>query len=372
MTHRASYGLCCIAAALVGCWSSFERPIEDTIEDDGIGGRAGTAGEPIVEDAGAMLIDPSDRCAAEGALEPLAPRDDETCYELLTHNGSWEGDPFEIVSGEHMDQFYYEIPWPEGSVATRFGVQQDDRTSVHRWLLFESNSGSPGLIERNAIGTAFETDATLIAGWSVGGCNVELPSDMGIELTSPTSGKKLLAQWHYANNTSEIQHDASRIQICIVPRSARTHVGSVTVLGTEAIGGLEGMPVGVESTYSSACLNEAADPITVVAFWPHMHQLATSMRTELVSVDGIATSVFDKPFRHEESVHYAMTPRVVIAPGEKLRTSCTYFNSSPYSVHFGLSVVQETCYQFAFSYPAGALDKPLLSLIGATNICWGD
>jgi hypothetical protein len=31
------------------------------------------------------------------------------------------------------------------------------------------------------------------------------------------------------------------------------------------------------------------------------------------------------------------------------------------------------CYQFAFSYPAGALEKPgNFSLIGATNTCWGD
>jgi len=358
MTHRALHGLCCVVAALLGCYSSFEPP---------------QSGELIAEDAAVMVVDPSDRCAASDARDPLVPRDGETCYELIAHNGGWEGDPLEVLQDEHIDQLYYGIPWPEGSVATRFGAQQDDRTSLHRWLLFESNSGTPGLVERNAFGVPFSTDATLIAGWSVGGCNVELPSDMGIELASPSSGKTLMVQWHYLNLTGENQHDASRIQICVVPRSERRHVGSITILGTEDVGGVDGMPVGVESTYAGTCLNRTAEPITIVALWPHMHLLGTGAHAELIASDGTATSVFDKPFRHDENVHYAMTPQLVVAPGERLRTSCTYFNSSPQVVRYGISVLQETCYQLAFSYPAGALDKPMLyGLIGATNICWGD
>ena len=40
------------------------------------------------------------------------------------------------------------------------------------------------------------------------------------------------------------------------------------------------------------------------------------------------------------------------------------------SVAFGPSSNQEMCYNFAYSYPAGALDNGVPSLVGATNTCW--
>jgi hypothetical protein len=63
----------------------------------------------------------------------------------------------------------------------------------------------------------------------------------------------------------------------------------------------------------------------------------------------------------------------VIKPGEKVRAECTFNNTTQMEVDFGQSSKMEMCYQFAFSYPAGALDKPgNASLIGANNTCWGD
>jgi hypothetical protein len=45
-------------------------------------------------------------------------------------------------------------------------------------------------------------------------------------------------------------------------------------------------------------------------------------------------------------------------------------NGTTLPVGFGQSTKAEMCYQFAFSYPAGALDNAVPSLIGATNTCW--
>jgi hypothetical protein len=41
-------------------------------------------------------------------------------------------------------------------------------------------------------------------------------------------------------------------------------------------------------------------------------------------------------------------------------------------VAFGSSTTQEPCYQFTYSYPVGALNNGVFSLIGAGNTCWGD
>ena len=57
-------------------------------------------------------------------------------------------------------------------------------------------------------------------------------------------------------------------------------------------------------------------------------------------------------------------------PGESITSTCRYQNGSVAASPFGPSSDQEMCYQFAFSYPAGALDNGVLSLVGATNTCW--
>jgi len=322
------------------------------------------------------LNDPLNPCDDEGAREPLAARVGEVCYELPLHNGDGE-EPFEVLQDEAITQTYYEVPWPAGSIATRFGLQQDDRTSLHRALLFEATGGAPGQLERNAIGTFLGQDARVIAGWATGGCNVELPSDMGIELAAPDSGKLLLVQWQHFNMTGETQRDASRFQICTAPRESRPNIGSVTVLGTEDLGGQEGMPAGEVSTYSGDCLNRTEEDVFIAMYWPHMHELGEFWRASIVLEDGSEVgSVAERAFEHDQNAYYhygESDQRIALGPGQKLRTACRYFNSRSFNVMYGPSLVFEQCYSYVFAHPAGALDKPdNLSLIGATNTCWGD
>jgi hypothetical protein len=328
------------------------------------------AGRPVVIDDGLR-----DRCVTAEAFAPLAARElDEVCFELLAHNGNWEGDPLQVpAGGEMVSHLYYEIPWPEGAVATRYGLQLSGTTSAHRALVFEVAQGYHGLVEPLSTGAIISADARVLAGWSEGGCNVELPIDVGLELAGPKSGKTLLVQWHHVNSTSEVERNASRFQICTVPSGRRAHVASITVLGTESIGGQEGIPSRVESTVDGDCANDASEPVTVFSLWPHMHQLATNMRVDRIGADGALTSIMNRPYAFDRNAHYAAEPRVVVQPGEKLRTSCTYFNSTQGSVMYGISLFFETCYLFVFSYPARALDKRDNStLIGASNTCWGD
>jgi hypothetical protein len=133
------------------------------------------------------------------------------------------------------------------------------------------------------------------------------------------------------------------------------------------------MPPGVESKFDGTCLNETSAPITIVALWPHMHEIGINMYSEVIRAGGMVEPVFDKPFQFDHQIHYDLDPYIVLQPGDKIRAECTFFNSTNAAVAFGQSTKQEMCYQFAFSYPVGALDKPEnISLIGATNTCWGD
>jgi hypothetical protein len=94
------------------------------------------------------------------------------------------------------------------------------------------------------------------------------------------------------------------------------------------------------------------------------------MTSVIKRANGMNETVFDKPFDFNHQVHYPQDPLIVLPPGETITSTCTFDNTTNNSVAFGPSTEQEMCYQFAFSYPAGALDNGVLSLIGATNTCW--
>jgi hypothetical protein len=101
-----------------------------------------------------------------------------------------------------------------------------------------------------------------------------------------------------------------------------------------------------------------------------MHEIGTHMATQVLRGGGMIEDVFDKPFDFNYQIHYDMRPNVVLQPGDKLKATCTFFNNTSRTVTYGQSTNQEMCYQFALSYPAGALDNGTFSLIGALNTCW--
>jgi hypothetical protein len=344
--------------------------------DVSLGGMGGAGGEAGVGGAGGMggaggrpLV--NSNCKAEEAFEPLVQRDGEVCYEFLTHNGAGEGDPFIVTGGEAYNQLYYDIPWPADSIATRYGGDYDNIEVLHHWLAFESTRGVEGQVDRNVLGWVAGDEATMIGGWASGGCTVEYPSDMGLELGDPADGKKVMIQWHHYNFTGTDQADASKIQICTVPRSARPKIAGITFLGTEDF--QWGMPPGEESKFGGTCLNETNEDITIVQLMPHMHRIGTNMYTEVIRMDGTIEPMFDQPFSNENQINYSLDPFIVMKPGDRIRAECTFFNKTQAAVNFGQSTDAEMCYQFAVAHPIGALNKPgNPSFIGALNTCWGD
>ena len=87
-------------------------------------------------------------------------------------------------------------------------------------------------------------------------------------------------------------------------------------------------------------------------------------------MNGTTETVFDEPFQNDQQYNYIMNPRIVLKPGDKIESICTFNNTKPSNVAFGQSTNAEMCYQFTSSYPYGALNNGVLSLIGATNTCW--
>jgi hypothetical protein len=325
----------------------------------GAGGAGGIEGGP------AMI---EDQCKNPGAFEPLVPETaEEKCYDFATHGqfGTTDTSKFTVITGESYNQFYYEIPWEPGSVATRFGQKFDNKEVLHHWLAFAQQFGmTPGTVEPNVLGTTLFTDAELIAGWAVGGCTQRFPDDVGIAL--PTTGV-IMVQWHHYNNTGTTQQDSTAVQICTVPESSRTHKAGITFLGTETLS----VPAAGVGEADGTCINDSSGPITIIGFNPHMHEIGINMKSEVTrDATGLTETVFDMPFQFDYQTNYMMNPPVVLMPGDSIKSTCTWMNKGLSSVGFGQSTKQEMCYQFALSYPYGALNNGVLSLIGATNTCW--
>jgi len=326
-------------------------PGGDIVPDDfttidawlGAGAPAGTAA-----DACAAGEDPVPVGAGEGdgTYGPLTPQPGETCYELKVHGSTdmVDDSKFSVAPGEEYVQFYYDVPWDTGAMGTRYGTVFDNEAILHHWLLFTTNStNNDGAWEVAPLPTLIGDVATLLAGWAVGGTNLALPGDAGFEL--PDHGTKLNAQWHFYNSTSTDQEDHSAVQVCTVPAGMRAHAATITWVGTEDIGGNKwtggaGMPPHQMSQFSGTCdpLREGmspTEPIHILGFWPHMHQLGVNMEAIVNHQGGASETVFEKKFDFNHQIHYLQNYDLM--PGDTLTARCTFNNTTDMGIPFGES-----------------------------------
>lgn len=324
-------------------------------------GMAGSAGMMMLPGTGgtAGMSAPPD-----GSLDPTTP----TCFEMRNHGQPVSGDTskYSIVPGEQYVCNHFTVPWNEPAEMVSWETLYDNQSVLHHWLLYSVPGGAVDGQFEPCIGTHLLQDAQLVAGWAVGSNNVQMPENVGMRM--PGSERSFLLEWHFYNSTLTNQQDGSGIRICVLPAGTREHTAGMTWLGTENFNGPAGMPPGVTSEFSGTCVNDSPEPIHIFRLWPHMHQWGRNMNSTITRSGGASEQVFDNPFDFNYQISYEAN--ITLMPGESIRSTCRFTNGSLGAVAFGPSSNQEMCYQFAFSYPAGALDNRILSLVGATNTCW--
>ncbi|MDH5676843.1 MAG: hypothetical protein OEZ06_32305 [Myxococcales bacterium] len=309
-------------------------------------------------------------CDAPGAFDPLVATAEETCYEFLLHGLSAADDTtkFSVAPGEAYHELIYDLPWEAGAMASRWGMDPDNLEVLRSWWAYGYTTSQPhGTVNIDVTGTTLFANANLLASWSAGDCTMVMPDDVGLKL--PDSNM-IMVQWHMYNTTGVSQADGSKVQVCTLPPGSRPNLAGMTMLGTENLNIKDSSGGGAgEQVFFGDCINDSGSPITVVNLRPHMHKLGTNLRIDLkASGSGSATTVFDQAFDFDSQQHYLID--LPLQPGDTIRTSCTFINDTGADVVFGQSVDQEQCYLYASSYPAGALENGVLSLIGATNTCW--
>jgi hypothetical protein len=338
------------------------------------GGLTGTAADATCD------LTPPQVIGKDGSAGPLTPGPGETCYEFKTHQSTTMVDDVKYDvggTGEHYEQFYFKVPWPKDTVATGYATIIDNPKVLHHWLLFSTNeTDNEGFHKTAPLPTLIGTNPILLAGWAVGAPNVVPPKDVGFELPDP--GGTINVQWHFYNSTTEDQKDASKVQICTIPKAMRAHVGGVTWLGTEDLGGNKwfggkGMPPHQMSTFKSTCTPGRTglgptDSIHIIGFEPHMHKIGKHMTTTVTHMDGTTETIFDQPFSFGNETHYFKDYE--LKAGEKLNTACSFDNESDVGVPFGESSDTEMCYQFTFAWPAHSMTNHAASLLGVPDTCW--
>lgn len=178
-----------------------------------------------------------------------------------------------------------------------------------------------------------------------GDAKLEFPRDAGHKLPK---GTQLVVQMHLLNlNDEELK---GRVEIDM-HRSAAANPRPVStfVLGTTDLE----LPPNRESQAQGTCVIE--ERVQLLAGFPHMHLLGTSLRLEVgPSMDSLRTVFTRDPYDFDDQ-HIEPLP-LTLEPGDIARVTCGFDNTRSEVVEFGESTNTEMCFFIAF-----ALDRDELT-----------
>jgi hypothetical protein len=190
--------------------------------------------------------------------------------------------------------------------------------------------------------TVAENLSVSIFGSGVGTDPVHFPEGVGMKLAA---GSQLLLNLHLFNvgdselsgtsgtevlpiDESDIEHlaednPAVKLDLNILPDQETTTMGSYTV----------------------------PDDSVLFAVLPHMHQLGTHSKVVAhSSVDGDRV-LHDKPYSFDSQLYYPIES-IRMAMGDTVEYECTWMNTTPRTIHFGQSSLDEMCAMGLYRYPA--------------------
>ena len=228
------------------------------------------------------------------------------------------------------------VPAPWGSQnlqAIAFRSITDNPKVLHHWILYGPQR-------------------EFLVGWAPGKQVISTtPADVGMNL----AGGTLTLDMHYNNlQTSVDQPDRSGVEVCVLePGHFRKNTAAV-FMGFAQLGiNIPAHSSGFE--VSGRCTFNGSAPVTLLTASPHGHTLARRMTFSVQRQSGERVMMHDAPFQFDEQQSYALTPPVVLSPGDTVVTTCIYDNTSDRAVTFGENTDNEMCFNFASYYPMGGL-----------------
>jgi mono/diheme cytochrome c family protein len=256
--------------------------------------------------------------------------------------------PFAWTDNSDLDQYVcFGVDEQVGSKrhAIAMGPMIENLQIVHHVLLFQAPEAMSN--EPVKCGAAAAGSWKMVTGWAPGGGNFELPQEAGF----PVEGTvHWVLQVHYNNaKNAPNQTDNSGYQLCETTQLRQNDAGIL------AFGSMD-FNIPPRSTTTVVCDYKLDDKYAGVKFFgasPHMHNLGTSISTErLVGGTGSPQMIFkQEPFSFENQENFKLDHKQV-APGDVMRTRCTWKNPGDTTVKFGEGTGDEMCFNFLAYYPA--------------------
>jgi len=177
--------------------------------------------------------------------------------------------------------------------------------------------------------------------WASGLGTGELVLPEGVGLLAP-AGFQLRLSLHLFNATDAPLSGRSGLEVRRLEPSRVVHEARVTYHGPLAFSiPPDGVPY-------SATHQVALGDRTLVALFPHMHQLGRHFRARILSAGG-ATTLWDDDYQFE-SQELAPLPSVAVGAGDQLETTCTWINTTGRTITWGDSSNAEMCFSIVMSY----------------------
>jgi hypothetical protein len=252
-------------------------------------------------------------------------------------------------SGNVNKCFAFRSTFDGTTQATAFGPRVDQSRVLHHLILFATDTPQRDGAVFDCDGN-MPRDARFLAGWAPGNTGSVLPPDVGMEL--PGNAGWFILQVHYWNTTPDAADDASGIQLCTTA-TPRAHVAAVHTLGSLDIAV---PPRSDAREVVGECRPTAREPVHVIGATAHMHRMGRALRTEVFRGGDAARRdmMLNVPSYSFDS--QVSTPLdMVLMPGDVLRTTCTYQNTTSATAYFGERTEDEMCFNFVLAWPAGGL-----------------
>jgi mono/diheme cytochrome c family protein len=280
----------------------------------------------------------------------------EVTHEFRAHAPDDADAPYHLeVGGNRTMCFAFASPFGATTQGTAFAPILDDVRVLHHWIIFGASTLPAGV----EVGDVFEcgaggltTGSQFLQGWAPGGTNAVLDPTIGRRLPGPDG--YVILQVHYWNVAGYTDvNDRSGVALCTT-ETPREHEVATATLGSLDIA-IE--PRSRDHVVTGTCTPAIDQPVTIVGSGPHMHTRGTSFRTEILRADGTTEMLVDVAhWDFDSQTSYAPAGgAVVIEPGDRLRTTCTYDNPDPDVVTFGERTEDEMCFNFVSAYPPDAL-----------------
>ncbi|MBX3161623.1 MAG: hypothetical protein KF773_37025 [Deltaproteobacteria bacterium] len=173
---------------------------------------------------------------------------------------------------------------------------------------------------------------------------LDFPTDVGIKIAA---GQQIHLNLHLFNATdSAIEGDSA---ILVKQSATPPPTLAEMVFAGKFVFSIPGN--GQPTNVVGGCT--ANSNFKLFAVWPHMHQIATHQKFELIR-GGNTMVLHDKPFQFAEQNYYLQSPEVSVQSGDQIRVTCTFVNNTGSPIGFGDSSNKEMCFSGMYRYPATA------------------